>query len=213
MTLLMGLAMGCTPSQPSQARPAPPAPPPTHALAANGPTILTARGQTVQLILTVTRSDGTKDDVTAAASWISTDPTTVSVSPSGLATAVRTGRAEIEATHDGGSARLSLLVDLPLPSVIIDEPSGDPTSLNVTFAWRLANADPERSYRFHVRLDKGQNACDTFIEETFSAETNTRLTVDLDPRRYAGASVDFGILAEDGLGFVICTQGRRFRLP
>ena len=51
------------------------------------------------------------------------------------------------------------------------------------------------------------------IAEAVSAETNTQLTVNLDPRRYRGASLDFGVLAEDGLGFVTCAQGQRIRLP
>ena len=69
--LLMGLAMGCDGDmQPTSATP------PIYVLSANGPTVLTTREQTIQLILTAIRPNVTKEDVTAAATWTSSDPNT-----------------------------------------------------------------------------------------------------------------------------------------
>jgi hypothetical protein len=100
------------------------------------------------------------------------------------------------------------------PRLVIDAPSSDPTSLTVTFEWHLVDADPAGTYHFEVRLDKGVNACDTGkSEDVFDAGTSTQLAVSLDPVRYRGQSVDFGIRADDGRGFSICQQGRRFSLP
>ena len=174
---------------------------------------LTRRGETSQLALAATHADGSREDVTSAARWASSDPNVATVNVTGLVTAVDNGRTEIEATYEGVSARLAIMVSLPVPRLIIDAPTSNPTSLTVTFEWHLQDADPIRTYQFQVRIDKGVNACDQGIEEAFSAGTATRLTVTFDGRRYSGQSVDFGIQAEDGRGFKTCEQGRRFTLP
>ena len=178
-----------------------------------GPTRLTARGETAQLALTAVLADGTRVEVTASARWTSTAPTVATVNPAGVVTAVRSGQADIEATYEGTTAQLTVIVALPPPRLVIDAPDSDPQSLTVTFRWRLLDADPDRTYRYNVRLDKGVNACDNFFEESFGAGTATQLTVSLDPRRYRGASVDFAITAEDEQWFFSCAQGRPFRLP
>src|ERR1700731_811001 len=70
-------------------------PPTVTALTAKGNAALTAPGQTTQLTLEATLSDGSKKDVTSTAQWQSTAPNVVTVSAAGLATAVDFGKASV----------------------------------------------------------------------------------------------------------------------
>ena len=96
------------------------------------------------------------------------------------------------------------------PRIIIDSPESGPVGLTVTFRWHIQGAKEGETYRYKVRLDKGQNACDSGIEEEFDAETKTCLRVDLPSNRYNNASVDFAVQATDSQGRSFCAQGRRF---
>jgi hypothetical protein len=61
---------------------------------------LSAIGETSQLIAVATGTDGTTRDVTVQARWTSRNPSVVTVSSSGLATAAGFGAAQIEATYE-----------------------------------------------------------------------------------------------------------------
>ncbi|HKQ79854.1 MAG TPA: hypothetical protein VJ810_39540 [Blastocatellia bacterium] len=95
------------------------------------------------------------------------------------------------------------------PHIIIDTPESGTVGLSVTFRWRIQDAREGETYQYKVRLDKGQNACDSGIEEEFDAERKTCLSVDLPSSRYSNASVDFAVLATDSQGHRFCAQGRR----
>jgi len=64
-----------------------------------GQTTFTSIGQTAQLTANASMSDGAKQDVTREATWTSTNASVISVSSTGLATAVAGGMAEISATY------------------------------------------------------------------------------------------------------------------
>ena len=60
-----------------------------------GNPVLTAPGQTTQLTLQATLSDGSTKDVTSTAQWYTSNGAVVTVSPAGLATAMGFGRATV----------------------------------------------------------------------------------------------------------------------
>ena len=70
--------------------------------------MLTAVGETAQLKATATFSDRTVNDVTAEASWTSSDSSVVSVSASGLLTVLRFGAAVISARYENSYTTVSL---------------------------------------------------------------------------------------------------------
>jgi hypothetical protein len=174
----------------------------------SGRTELTQRGETSQLGLTAIRADGSREEVrVAAAEWTSSNPAVATVNATGIVTATASGRSDIAALYEGATARVTVFVNIAPPRLIIDAPLNNPDGLTVTFEWRLLDPDPARTYRFEVRLDKGVDACDSHIEQAFSAGTATRLTVTLDAGRYRGQSASFAIRAEDGQGFSTCVRG------
>src|ERR1700731_541790 len=80
-------------STPTPTGPTASAGPSVTALIVKGNAALTAPGQTTQLTLEATLSDGSKKDVTSTAQWHSTNTNVVTVSAAGLATAVDFGKA------------------------------------------------------------------------------------------------------------------------
>jgi len=78
-----------------------------------GNTALTAVGQTAQLATVAAMSDGTERDVTAATTWTSSDPSVITVSAAGLATAQRFGIASVTARHENSIATTSLTASPP----------------------------------------------------------------------------------------------------
>src|SRR5438105_11073408 len=94
LAIAMGSAAGCG----SKSSPIGPTviPPTVTSLAVKGNAALTAPGQTTQLSLEATLSDGSKKDVTSTAQWRSTAPNVVTVSTTGLATAVDFGKANVQ---------------------------------------------------------------------------------------------------------------------
>jgi hypothetical protein len=77
---------------------------------------LTRRGQTVQLTATATLPDGTTRDVTPQATgtfWSSSNPNIAAVSLDGLVTALRRGRAIIQARNEAVLASFTLDVLIP----------------------------------------------------------------------------------------------------
>ena len=102
----------------------------------------------------------------------------------------------------------------PAPRMVIDAPTAVTIGLNVTFRWHLENPDPELTYQFEIRADKGIDACDNGLEEVFNAQTATCMAVALDPRRYSNQSAEFAIRALDSRGQAFCQRGgRRFVDP
>jgi hypothetical protein len=67
-------------------------------------------GSPSQFTCTATFSDGTTQDVTRTATWVSFNPAVVTVSSSGLVTAVATGTAVVKATYQGSSGTYTLTV-------------------------------------------------------------------------------------------------------
>ncbi len=96
-------------------------------------------GQTLQFQATGTLTDGTTQDLTAAVSWTSSDPTVATItSPGGLATALAPGPTTITATHaaSGLIASTTLTVAVPPPTVSRFTPTsgrvGDPVTITGT---------------------------------------------------------------------------------
>lgn len=75
----------------------------------------TALGQTSQLSAIVSFSDGTSQNVTTSASWISSNSSVVSVSSSGLATARGAGTALITAAYQQRTASIGTAVTVSTP--------------------------------------------------------------------------------------------------
>ena len=96
--------------------------------------------------------------------------------------------------------------------MIIDAPVDRTVGLHATFKWHLQNPDPADTYRYELRFDKGEDACDSRVEQSFPAEARTCLTVDLDSRIYGGQKVWFGIQAINGKGQAFCAEGKRLSI-
>ena len=69
-----------------------------------------AVGAVTQLTATGMLSDGTTEDVTSSATWLSSDPSVVTVSSSGAATGVAPGTASVFATVGSVTGALQLTV-------------------------------------------------------------------------------------------------------
>lgn len=84
------------------------------AIAISGaPSTFLAPGQSTQLTATATYSDSSVRDVTATASWSTTDPNVLVVSSAGLLTAVAPGRAYATATMQSQTGMQAVQVSLP----------------------------------------------------------------------------------------------------
>jgi hypothetical protein len=73
-------------------------------------------GQTTQLTAKVTLSNGTRQDVTAQATWSSSNTTVVTVTTGGLLKVLKPGTADITATYQGRSGKFSVSVVAPPPA-------------------------------------------------------------------------------------------------
>lgn len=83
-----------------------------NALTVTRASIFGAAGQTSQLTAKVTLPNQTTQDVTAAATWQSTNTGIATVSSGGLVTAVATGTATITATYQGDTGTLGVTVNI-----------------------------------------------------------------------------------------------------
>jgi hypothetical protein len=72
-------------------------------VAVTGPTLEV--GATGQFKATATLSDGTKQDVTAASTWTSSNTAVATVTATGMVTAVTVGMTTITATYQGTAAK------------------------------------------------------------------------------------------------------------
>lgn len=94
-----------------------PAAPSTSANSAAGAPLLIAvsgavplLGQASQLLANATLSDGVTQDVTAQATWTSSDTTVATVTSTGLLKALQYGTAEIAASYRGATGQFSVVV-------------------------------------------------------------------------------------------------------
>jgi len=81
---------------------------------------LPVAGSTLQMTAVATLSDGTERDVSAQATWSSSDPTTATVSPAGLVTTLAKGFVDIHADLGAYTSQGYVLI-----------PPGHPTALEV----------------------------------------------------------------------------------
>jgi hypothetical protein len=127
VTVVLTAALGCAACDRSKSvviptAPTPPATPPVvtpsvTAISIQGKTQLTAVGETTALTATASLSDGTTKNVTTAVQWSSSFPATVSITPGGLATALRLGASSVGALYNlaGGSKFASVSVQVTPP--------------------------------------------------------------------------------------------------
>jgi hypothetical protein len=83
-------------------------------LAITGSPTIDLIGATIPLVATAMYSDGTGSNVTASTQWTSSNPSTVTVSPLGVATAVDIGLVIITATYQGRAATAFVRVGAPI---------------------------------------------------------------------------------------------------
>ena len=100
--------------------------------------------QTAQLTAAATYSDGAVKDVTATATWDSTDPSVVTVSAAGLVTATGPGKADVSATFGGVSGTASAQV-IALPAAYFSD------GVEYAFAYEIDAQGRVDSYRITQR--------------------------------------------------------------
>src|SRR3989442_11860533 len=125
---------GCSRTSTSPPSPTPtPTPPPTiSSLTITG--IAPAVGQTAQFTVTAMLSNGATQDVTAQATWQSSNAAVVTVSNSGMVAGVGFGEANVSAAYNGSSASLHLKLvprTFTLSGVISDAQTGRPIDAEV----------------------------------------------------------------------------------
>ena len=112
-----------------------------------------------------------------------------------------------------GTDSLGRRVCVVPPSLVLESPwDGQTVTLTVAFKWRIENPELRNTYRFRLLLDKGVGACDANIEESLDAGAGTSLTRTLDPVRYRGQKVEWGVETTDGTGKRLCMAGPVFRV-
>ena len=98
-------------------------PPVVTSLALHPTNAMLVVGQTLQLTVLATFTDGTTQDATAQVAWSSGAPLVASVSGAGLVAGLTSGTTTITATHAAGpTASTTLTVLLPLPTITNLEP-------------------------------------------------------------------------------------------
>jgi len=98
----LGIAVACgSDKSPSTPTPAPITTSGVQVRASNNESGPMEAGQTRQLVAMATQSTGATTDVTQQATWTTSTPSVVTVSPTGLLTALTQGNADIGATYQG----------------------------------------------------------------------------------------------------------------
>lgn len=109
-----------------------------------------AVGDSRQLTATARLSSGSTQDVTAQASWVSSNSAVLTVSATGLATAAGPGEAEARATYQGLTSRFPVIVAPPTDRVVVQSASPSPETVLVrgqrvtftfTVGYTLVSAD------------------------------------------------------------------------
>jgi hypothetical protein len=121
VALTVGSAPACgsrTPAAPTAAS--------VSSVAVTGASLLGV-GQQAQLTAIATRSDGSTENVTTAATWISSNTTVVTVSAGGIAVAASDGDADIRATHQTVTGLFHIAVGTRSQSAVPVAPTPVPT--------------------------------------------------------------------------------------
>ena len=118
LAITIGWVAGCGKSSPTGPTVGPPT---ATAVTVMGNAALTAPGQTSQLTLEETLSDGSKKDVTSTAVWSSSNKNVVTVTAAGLAMAVDFGQALIQGSSmaAGKSSPTFVMTVLPVGTYIL----------------------------------------------------------------------------------------------
>lgn len=110
---LIVTSCGSGSANPVAATPTPSSPMPTvSSISVSGET--PGVGQTAQFTATETLSDGTTQAITSEATWQSSNPSVITVSPSGLVTTVGYGEADLTAAYSGVTASQHLIIGAQL---------------------------------------------------------------------------------------------------
>jgi hypothetical protein len=190
LAIATGWVAGCG-SQSAPTGPTGSAGPSVTALTVKGNAALTAPGQTTQLTLEATLSEGSKKDVTSTAQWLSTAPNVVTVSTTGLAMAVDFGKASVWGATlraNGSQANVSPLFVmrvLPQGTYILSGLVTEPSNLSLAdvrvetiggpMSGRVVMTDGAGNYAFNgvsgvaqVRVTKDgyQPATQTVLQDT-----------------------------------------------
>ncbi len=133
--LLVGLAVTCGGDNPSSPSPTPPGPPASSVtgLTISGDASLTSPSETSQLTATAALADGSTQDVTALSAWNSSDGSIITMSGTGLMTAVALGTAVVEANYRGHTDLLDARV-MPDGSFILSGSVTEPVDLPISDA-------------------------------------------------------------------------------
>jgi hypothetical protein len=156
---MCGCGSGSTNTSPTPSAPLAPSTPTVTSIAVSGtsPTV----GSTSQLTATATLTNGSTQAITALATWRSSNLSVVTVSPSGLATAVAAGDADITATYSGLEGSVHLHVALQtygLVGNITEDGTGRPIMdarvevLNGVNGGKAVLTDSAGAYRFEGLL-------------------------------------------------------------
>jgi len=97
----------------------PPVPLPTSISISGLPASAMAPGQSAQLTAMLTYADSSSRDVTATASWSTSNAAVLSVSSVGTIVAVAPGQADVIASAEGLSSRASIRVEQPSPRLAL----------------------------------------------------------------------------------------------
>ena len=122
--LMLAVATMLSTCSPSPAAPAPPATPPASTVTLKSITISgigasETVGATALLLATATFSDNSTQTVTTQATWSTSDATIATVSSVGLATFIKSGAVNLQATYQGMSGTLAVSVSQTAPTVMV----------------------------------------------------------------------------------------------
>ena len=130
VTFLLGCGSGLSRATPPSTPPSTPPPTVTSITVTPTTAVLNVNG-TQQLHATANYSDRTTQDVTASASWTSSNSAVATVSNAGIVTAVAPGSATVTASDAGQTASAAITVNAPqrvLTSISISPSSGTVTA-------------------------------------------------------------------------------------
>jgi hypothetical protein len=109
LVVTLAVSWSCSSSSSSTTSPSPAT---VSSVAVSGIASLSNIGQTVQLTATATFSDGTTQNVTATATWQSSNSSVATVSSGGLVTAVTSGTVTMTATFQGKAGTATVPISI-----------------------------------------------------------------------------------------------------
>ncbi len=194
--------------------PSPPQPPTLISVALTGNVTLGAVGETSQLTLTGTFSDGTSKDVSADARWTLGDPRVLTITPGGLATVTTLGRTFVTANYQNRGASTKVTATSPGTYVIsgrVREPGqGGLLDAVITDAATGLSATSNLDGLFSIAALPAPEALLNVAKVNYEARevsANERMEVDAPVQRIvrltAGESVDPPPLAPNDLAYEI----------